>query len=142
MPDVKKERSGWRDMELSQRHRMWGWDCPAVDLDFLLIEYDKGKVAALVEYKHETAKLQYSSHPTYKALIDLGNRADLPVFVCRYSDDFTRYKAIPLNRIAKKILKDVKVMSEKEWVSFLYRIRGRKMPKEISDVLNGLYVEI
>jgi hypothetical protein len=47
-PEVKKERSGWRDLELSGRHRRWGWDCPAVDLDFLFLEYDKGKAVALV----------------------------------------------------------------------------------------------
>jgi len=41
------------------------------------LEYDKGKAVALIEYKHEQAPTQYVSHPTYQALIDLGNRADL-----------------------------------------------------------------
>ena len=37
MAEVRPERTGWRDEKLSQRHRMWGWDCPAVDIDFLLL---------------------------------------------------------------------------------------------------------
>lgn len=31
---VRKERTEWRDLSLSKRHRRWGWDCPAVDLGF------------------------------------------------------------------------------------------------------------
>lgn len=46
------ERSGWRDMELSGRHRIWGFNCPAVDLDFLMVEYNLGIAIAVVEYKH------------------------------------------------------------------------------------------
>ena len=84
MQPVKQERTGWRDLRLSQRHRRWGWDCPAVDLDFLFLEYDRGKAVALVEYKHEQAAPQYASHPTYQAMIDLGNRASVPVFAARY----------------------------------------------------------
>ena len=48
---VKKERNGWRDEAISLRHRLWGWDCPCVDIDFLLIEFDKSLPVALVEYK-------------------------------------------------------------------------------------------
>ena len=42
MPEVKKERSGWRDLALSLRHKMWGWDCPAVDLDFFFLNTTRG----------------------------------------------------------------------------------------------------
>jgi hypothetical protein len=57
MRDVAKERSGWRDLELSQRHRAWGFDVPAVDIDYFLA-YDNGKAVALIEYKHERAQPQ------------------------------------------------------------------------------------
>ena len=33
------EWSGWRDQELSRRHQRWGFACPAVDLDFVLVEF-------------------------------------------------------------------------------------------------------
>jgi hypothetical protein len=128
---VKHERTGWRDLRLSQRHRRWGWNCPAIDLDFLLLEYDRGKAVAIVEYKHERAPLQFPMHPSYQALIDLGDRAGVPVFACRYADDFTWWRAIPLNRTAKQWMTDRSRMSEPEWVGFLYRMRGYELPPEV-----------
>lgn len=128
MHKVRDERTGWRDSRLSARHRQWGWDCPALDLDFLLLEYDRGKAVALVEYKHENAKEQYASHPTYQALIDLGNRANLPVFAVRYADDFAWMRVVPLNDYAAKWVSERIEMTEQEWVALLYRIRGYEMP--------------
>lgn len=132
---VRPERSGWRDMELSERHRQWGWDCPAVDLDFLFLEYDRGKAVALVEYKHEFAQPQYPTHPTYQAMIDLGNRAGVPVFGVRYARDFSWWRVTPLNPVAKERLPRQREMSEKEWVSFLYQLRGYELPEEVFDSL-------
>lgn len=131
--EVRKERTGWRDLKLSKRHRRWGWDCPAVDLDFLFLEYDKGKAVALVEYKHEKAKPQYASHPTYQAMIDLGNRAKVPVFGCRYSDDFSSWNVVPLNPIAREWMPERQSMTEYQWVKFLYKIRGYEIPDSIFD---------
>jgi len=131
MREVKKERTGWRDMGLSERHRHWGWDCPAVDLDFLFLEYDKGKAVALVEYKHERAAPQRASHPTYQAMIDLGNRAGVPVFCARYADDFSWWRVTPLNAEAKKWLPERAEMSEREYVTFLYHIRGYELPQKV-----------
>lgn len=37
-----QERTGWRDEEISARHRIWGVNCPAVDLDFLMGVGDDG----------------------------------------------------------------------------------------------------
>jgi hypothetical protein len=128
---VKAERTGWRDLELSQRHRRWGWDCPAVDLDFLFLEYDRGKAVALVEYKHENAAPQYRTHPTYQALIDLGNRAEVPVFGARYASDFSWWRITPLNNKAKEWIAGQETMSEKEWVTFLYKIRGYDLPEDV-----------
>ena len=127
---VRKERTGWRDLALSERHRRWGWNCPAVDLDFLLLEYDRGKAVAIVEYKHERAPLQFPTHPSYQALIDLGDRAGIPVFACRYASDFAWWRAIPLNRTAKLLIAGRKELSEPEWIGFLYRIRGYEPPAE------------
>jgi len=137
--EVKKERTGWRDLSLSQRHRRWGWDCPAVDLDFLFLEYDRGRAVALVEYKHELAAPQFASHPTYQAMIDLGNRAGVPVFACRYKDDFSEWQVTPLNEIAKTFCRERKNMTESEWVTFLYRLRGYDIP---AGVIAGLGIEI
>lgn len=139
MRDVKEERTGWRDLKLSERHRLWGWDCPAIDIDFLVLEYDKGKAVALVEYKHELAPPQHASHPSYQALIDLGNRAKLPVFACRYATNFSWWRVVPLNSKAKEVLPTIEVMTEAEWVAFLYRLRGYEPPMEL---LEGLTIAI
>ena len=133
------ERTGWRDEELSRWHRRLGVNCPAVDIDFLLMEYDHGKVSALIEYKNEYASPQYASHPNYQALIDLGDRADLPVIVCRYKTDFSQWKVIPLNNKAKSIIPQRTTLNETEYISLLYKIRGRDCPKSVID---GMKIEI
>jgi hypothetical protein len=134
MPEVKAERTGWRDLSLSQRHRRWGWDCPAVDLDFLFLEYDRGKAVAIVEYKHERAQPQFATHPTYQAMIDLGNRAKLPVWGVRYADDFSWWKVTPLNDYACAFLPSASQMTEREWVTLLYHMRGYTIPKELFEM--------
>ena len=136
MPEVRPERSGWRDLELNNRHRKWGWDCPAVDLDFLFLEYDKGQPVAIVEYKHERAAPQYASHPTYQAMINLGTRAGIPVFAVRYTDDFENWTVTPLNPIGKTFLRERKNMTEREWVTFLYELRGYTPPESLFDGSN------
>ncbi|MBR1437912.1 MAG: hypothetical protein IJ587_05180 [Synergistaceae bacterium] len=134
MPEVRQERTHWRDEELSLRHRDWGWDCPMVDIDFLALEYDKGHATAIVEYKNEHAKLANPKHPSYKALAELGNKAGIPVIGCRYKSDFTNWRAVPLNRVALAVLPKPRELSEAEWVRFLYGIRGREMPDEIKNI--------
>jgi hypothetical protein len=133
---VREERTEWRDLSLSKRHRRWGWDCPAVDLDFLFLEYDKGKPVAIVEYKHEWAAPQYASHPTYQAMINLGTQAGIPVFACRYKSDFTEWAVTPLNQLAKDHMAERCNMTEREWVTFLYRLRGYNPPPDLFDGVN------
>lgn len=139
MMNVREERTGWRDEGLSRRHRRWGWDCPAVDLDFLMLEYDHGKASAIVEYKNEHAAPQYATHPTYQAMIDLGNRAGIPVIACRYTDDFSKWRVVPLNEYAKTFIPERAELTEKQWVKLLYKIRGYDIP---NSVLDGIDIEI
>jgi hypothetical protein len=133
MQEWRVERSGWRDAELSKRHGAWGHDCPMTDVDFLAAEYSHAKVKALVEYKHERAAPQYPSHPSYRALRDLADRAGIPFLVCRYAGDLSWFRARALNQIGMKFLPEQKQMSEVEWVELLYRLRGTVMPKELFD---------
>lgn len=136
MDDVRKERSGWRDELISARHRMWGWDVPCVDLDFLLIEYDNHIPRALIEYKNERATtfLLDKLPSGIEAIKRLGNTASIPVFVCRYASDFSWMKVGAINKMAVDFLTvRVKLMSEYEYVKFLYSIRGRKMPESVRD---------
>ena len=125
MPEVRPERTGWRDAALSQRHRAWGFDCPAVDIDFLLIEYDNSEPVALVEYKHERAQPIRASHPSIQAIAKLGARAALPVFLVRYAEDISWWQVSPLNHPVEKFVASQTYMSELEWIDLLYAIRSR-----------------
>lgn len=120
-----EERTGWRDEALSNRHRTWGKGCAAVDIDFLMLEYNYAAPAALVEYKNEFAAVQSSKHFTYQALAELANRARIPFFACRYASDFSWWKVTPLNPNAKEHIPETTVMTESQWVELLYKTRGK-----------------
>ena len=122
---VKEERTGWRDLAMSKRHRDWGQDCPAVDIDFLMIEYDLGIPVALIEYKHEAAKPGNSSHPSYRAISIMATRAALPFFVVRYAGNFSWWRVVPINNIAQTIQPTRIEVDEKQYIQFLYKLRGR-----------------
>ena len=142
-----EERSGWRDEALSLRHRLWGYDCPAVDIDFLLIEYDKAEPKALVEYKNEHAQpITISKNSSILAMIELANRAELPALLVRYADDFSWWKVAPLNHEARQQMppkendsQSVWYFDEVQFVTLLYSIRGRQIPPSIVSRINELH---
>ncbi len=126
---VRQERTHWRDETLSERHRLWGYDCPAVDVDFLLVEYDRREPCAIVDYKHEQLAV-WHRNASSSVIASLATKADIPAFVCAYAKDFSWLWPIPLNPQAKKWIPehDGKRLTEKEWVTLLYQMRGRDMP--------------
>jgi hypothetical protein len=119
------ERTGWRDAGLSARHRSWGFDLPATDLDFLLLEYTFGKAKAIVEYKHERATSTLRiCHPTIEAIRDLADKAELPFFVVRYSDDYLTWTPHAGNAHARVwVPGGVATLRELEYVQLLKDIR-------------------
>lgn len=133
MPDVREERTGWRDEEISNRHREWGWDCPAVDLDFLMVEFNRGKPVALVEYKKHTAVLprpdQIGKSPTYKALGALAKASDLPFFIAVYWPSVWAFRVWPLNKRAVDVFPAKAggcwpMITERQYVGLLYALRN------------------
>jgi len=137
MPTVREERTGWRDEALSRRHRLWGWDCPAADPDFLLIEYDRAEVVALVEYKHENAAPIDLRTATYRAIAKLANAAQVPFFVVRYAGDFLWWEVMPANPNAYRVVPTTRRVTEQQYVRFLYRLRGRRLLGDIEFGLDG-----
>lgn len=125
------ERSGWRDQEISQRHRRWGFNCPAVDLDFLMLEYHRGIPVAVVDYKHYLHKegrdlnVQHPSFFAMGALYDEHQRK-LPLFVCRYWPETWAVEALAVNDAAQEWLPagEWRSMSERSWVHGLYKLRN------------------
>jgi hypothetical protein len=127
---VRQERSGWRDEAISRRHREWGFNVPIADIDFLVCEYDRCVVAALVEYKNQHSRKEFDN-AEIRTLRNLADRAQTPFFIVRYTDDLARYFAIPMNYLAQAKLPTGTLMSEVEYVSFLYKLRGRQIPDDV-----------
>ena len=130
---MSPEARAARLLEMSDRHRLYGWDCPVEDLDFL--EYDHGRAVALVEYKHEKAAPIDLGHPSVRALENLGTRAGVPVFVVKHAADFSWFNCLGINKLARERLGAIERWTEAEWVALLYEIRGRTVPSEILEKL-------
>jgi hypothetical protein len=89
----------WNGEILSKRHREWGWDCPVVDLDFLV--YKKSKIKAIIEFKHRKSYLSPKSfkfHPTGKTLSWLANNYSprIPLLIVYYEEDFSVFRIYPI----------------------------------------------
>jgi hypothetical protein len=131
---LRTERTGWRDGNISERHRLWGFNCPAIDLDFILVEYDSNEPSALIEYKNERAAPFDSESSGYKTIANLADKAGLPAFYVRYTSDLRAYDLFAMNGKAKAVLKgrsEKKGLTEIRYVKFLYYLRGRDVPSHI-----------
>ncbi len=134
MKPVRLERTFWRDEGLSQRHRLWGYDLPAVDIDFLLIEYDRGIACALVDYKIEFSAWPDLNSASFRAMIDIASNrfVPIPAFIVRYAADFSWYDVIGLNLESWAWMRSkVQRMTERQWVEILYRLRGYEPPNDL-----------
>lgn len=127
MIPAKPKLTQFKDEIISEWHRSIGWHYPAVDIDFLLVEYDSGKPKALIEYKHENCGVIQSTHPTYKALRELCalRTVELPFFIAKYSHDCTQFQLRPMNIAGWQLLSTPvsKKLSESEFVGFLTKVR-------------------
>lgn len=126
-----QERTGWRDRELSLRHRDWGFNCPAADLDFLMVEYNLGVPVALVEYKHHQAKTPELRHPTYRAIYELAKLADLPFLIAFYWPNEWAFRVDPVNDKARGTYGDGMMLTERRFVKSLYYLRGLKVQEQV-----------
>lgn len=124
------ERTGWRDEELSRRHRRWGFNCPGVDLDFVLVEYGLGQPAAIVEYKHHQAAPIDLQHPTYRAIAALADSATIPFLVARYWPGVWSFDVEPANALALNTL-ERQAMSERSFVGLLHECRGLVLQEQV-----------
>lgn len=152
-PPVKKERTGLRDDSLSRRHRLWGFDCPAADIDWMVIEYDMRIPKALVDYKYgfnwkETVNDKANLAALSALASGYGNCGDqncsscgpgIPFVIVRYTREPWQFSVEPRNDRARKIISSDRrnlVVSEKRYVSFLYRLGNREVPPDIETQLN------
>ena len=117
------ERTGWRDKDLSLRHREWGFNCPMADVDFVAVEYNLGKPVALVEYKHRGAKTPDFAHATYRAIRILADNSGIPFFVAFYNKRPWMFRVYPVNDYACQLFEHGQGFSEYDFVSKLYQLR-------------------
>lgn len=134
---VRQEVTHWRDARISQRHRAWGYNVPGVDLDFPMVEYSKGLPVALVEYKTIGATLPNLSSPTMRALRTLADNSRIPFIVSQYdAAGGWWFRVTAVNNAAFRIYGREAVMSEREYVTSLYQMRGLPVPHDLLQTLN------
>ena len=139
---VAPERTGWRDESISRRHREWGFNCPAVDLDFLVAEYNIGVPVALIEYKHFKAQKPVIKHPTYRALTALADRAPpIPFLIAFYWPEIWAFRISPINEVSKTNFQEGELLTEFDFVARLYHMRRLVLSQNISGKLNRLLPE-
>jgi len=136
---VKQERTSWREHRISVRHREWGFNCPAVDMDFLVVEYNVGKPTALVEYKRFGAAIPNLKHPTYRALTELADGVNIPFIIVFYWPKTWAFQAYPVNQKASEHFDWGEEFSEKTFVAKLYRLRQCILEKSLKKSLNNEY---
>ena len=122
-----------------------------MDLDFILAEYDRCVPMALIDYKHEHGVINLESANT-RTLIALGDMAGIPAFIVRYGhsnqdgwwgevpeDSTPWFQVIPLNVYAHGAdlpsNDNNTKLSELVFVSWLYDMRGRKIPQDIVNII-------
>ena len=128
---VRLNQTGWRDEWISNRHRTWGFDCPATDIDFLMVEYTNRNPIALIEYK-TVGSLKYLGQD--KALLDhlpvsrLAMMAGLPSFICAYDQKQIEFWVKASNAKGEVELTSDKwvKMDETTYIGFLNYIRMAK----------------
>jgi hypothetical protein len=140
----RMERSGWRDQALSMRHGFWGFNCPAADLDFVMVEYNHGKPCAIVEYKHKFAKPPDITHATYRALVALADGYSpgaLPCFIATYDPEDWSFVVTPLNKAAKDHFRHVKQgerLTEQRFVKGLHMLRKSSLSRADNEAISQL----
>lgn len=137
------EVTGWRDERISRRHRAWGFNCPAVDLDFVMCEYNSAKPCALIEYKMHTIKDLNAGHATYRALADLATNysgGPLPFLIAFYNPDVWSFRVKLLNDAARAHYAgcEGKTLTERQFVESLYKLRRRTLEARDLVVLGTL----
>lgn len=133
---VKEEVTHWRHEELSARRRLWGFNLPLVDLDWLHLNFDHSEPIALFEYT--LRKYRSGTEATMIALKRLGEMSGLPAFLVFYTKQLDSFRVRGLNaEAAKRLGNQERVFSEKEYVSFLYALQGRSLPTDIESILSS-----
>lgn len=140
MSEPAQERSGWRDLELSRRHRGWGRSILATDLDAIIADVDyftnepyleykisggRVVIAALIDYKAYTGVRKLES-TSVDAQSTFATKAGEPFFIVHYTKRPWTFLVEAFNDIARGKRMDGRY-SELAFVSMLHELRGLPM---------------
>jgi hypothetical protein len=150
------ERTHKRDLFYSKAHRTWG-NLPMTDIDSIEYDCQDNPVAML-ELKHSkttyisitgqgdsTLSADRRQESEIRKLIKVAASLQVPLFVVVYwffcgdiildADDYGKkqiqhkqFYVIPINHLATQLVSTETQMSEKEYVSLLYKLRGQDLP--------------
>lgn len=134
--EVKQERTNWRDAAISARHRLYGYDVPMTDIDFLAVEYSRKRAVMLVDYKAARPFPVNPQAANYTVLSQLASAIGVPFVIVFYSPAYWWFFIQPMNAEAVARFGRGEWMSEREYVSALYKLRGLPLPAEIAAQLN------
>ena len=121
---AKPEILGFRHEALSRWHRSLGPDFPAVDLDFPLVEYDRGEAVALIEFRLAGGVKVDRKNPNLRAIAGLATKAGIPCFFCRYPEDLAWFRITPLNNFARVITPTSRTLTQREFEKLLSDLRS------------------
>ena len=154
---IRQESTGWRDAWISQRHREWGWDCAATDIDGIgtqgvlkadtFLEYFHYQPVALFEYKTYGSLEQLGMDKVkrdHEPVKRLATMAGLPSFIVGYDAVAVQFQVHPTNEHAENFTVGewrfggiARTMTEVQYVGLLYRLRGIPMPLDLRERLTG-----
>ena len=154
---IRQESTGWRDQWISQRHRAWGWDCAATDIDGIgtqdvlkadtFLEYFHYQPVALFEYKTYGSLEQLGMDKVkrdHEPVKRLATMAGLPSFIVGYDAVAVQFQVHPTNEHAENFSVGewrfggiARTMTEVQYVGLLYRLRGIPMPLDLRERLTG-----
>jgi len=136
---VRKERSNRRDLSFNNRHREYGWDCPAVDMDFF-IEFNNGLPCAVIEYKFIRAPTVNLGSKTLQAIEVLATRAQIPAFLVWYYKEPWRFWVMPMNHYAHSVVPSAVpiLLDERKYVDLLYHLRGLECPFDVAANMHSI----
>jgi hypothetical protein len=163
---VRKERTGYRDdhltqrivlwgdgfickdvsqkdldMSISPRHRNWGFNCPVMNLDCLMYEYDNKQPVSLIDFKCRGPSDGDTTSANAQALANLASSATIPAYIVYYDNLNWRFRSTPLNALGKIKLGEcseftaMQEVDEITFVGFLYALRGRSLPHDVKQRL-------
>lgn len=146
------ERTGYRDEEISRRHRTWGFNVPLYDIDGVLTdygivegiwtEYDRCKAVMFIDWKRRFDTDTFFLAPNLadanlQVLEDVAHGR--PAYVIHYMVDdndlwwFKPWCVTDADTLS--LLPHDDSLTELEFVEWLYAVRQRNIPSDIQSKL-------